>query len=57
MAMATPIYVVAGFALTARINAVFLNRIFEKYIPKKERTENEEESVGEEKTDESFCES
>ena len=57
MAMATPIYVVVGFALTARINAVLLNRIFKKYIPKKERTENEEESVGEEKTDESFCES
>ena len=57
MAMATPIYVVAGFALTARINAVFLNRIFKKYIPEEERAEKEEESGGKEKTDESFCES
>ena len=56
-AMATPIYIVAGFALTARINAVFLNRIFKKYIPEEERTEKEEESGGKEKIDESFCES
>ena len=57
MAMATPIYIVAGFALTARINAVFLNRIFRKYIPEEERTEKEAGSCGEEKIDENFCES
>ena len=62
MAMATPIYIAAGFALTARINAVFLNRIFKKYIPEEERpekeegTEKDEGSGGEEETDENFCE-
>ena len=33
MALATPIYIVAGFAATARLNSVFLNRIFQKYMP------------------------
>lgn len=32
MALATPIYIVAGFALTARLNSVLLNRIFQKYV-------------------------
>ena len=57
MAMATPIYIVVGFPLTARINAIFLNRIFKKYIPDEEKRENGEGSCEEEKTDENFCES
>lgn len=32
MALVTPVYVVVGFSLTARINAIFLNKIFQKYI-------------------------
>ena len=32
MALAVPVYVAVGFSLTARINSVFLNRIFRKYI-------------------------
>ena len=35
MALATPIYIVVGFALTARINSIFLNRIFQKYDSEK----------------------
>lgn len=41
MALATPLYVVFGFALTARINAVFLNRIFRKYILEEAAEEKE----------------
>lgn len=36
MALAVPIYVAAGFALTARINSIFLNRIFQKYAPEED---------------------
>ena len=43
MALATPLYVVFGFALTARINAVFLNRIFRKYIPEEAAEEREDD--------------
>lgn len=57
MAMATPIYIVVGFSLTARVNAIFLNRIFRKYIPEEERKENGEEACKEEETDENSCES
>lgn len=42
MALATPLYVVFGFALTARINAVFLNRIFRKYIPEEKEDDLED---------------
>ena len=40
MALATPIYVAAGFAVTARINSIFLNRIFRKYAPEEEEAED-----------------
>lgn len=40
MALAIPIYVAAGFAVTARINSVFLNRIFRKYAPEEEEAED-----------------
>lgn len=36
MALAVPIYIAAGFALTARINSIFLNRIFRKYAPEED---------------------
>ena len=42
MALATPLYVVFGFALTARINAIFLNRIFRKYIPEEKEDDLED---------------
>ena len=41
MALAVPVYVAVGFSLTARINSVFLNRIFRKYIS--EEIENKKE--------------
>lgn len=41
MALAAPLYVVFGFALTARINSIFLDRIFRKYIPEEAAEENE----------------
>lgn len=44
MAMATPIYMIVGFALTARINAVFLNRIFKKYIKADPKTKEEKQT-------------
>lgn len=40
MALATPIYVAAGFTVTARINSIFLNRIFRKYAPEEEEAED-----------------
>lgn len=40
MALATPIYVAAGFTVTARINSIFLNRIFRKYAPEEEEEED-----------------
>ena len=40
MAFATPIYVAAGFTVTARINSIFLNRIFRKYAPEEEEEED-----------------
>ena len=42
MALTVPLYIVFGFALTARINSVFLNRIFKKYIPKEEKESGED---------------
>ncbi len=41
MALATPIYVAAGFAVTARINSIFLSRIFRRYAQKEEEAEDE----------------
>ena len=41
MALATPIYVVAGFAVTARINSIFLSRIFRRYAQEEEEAEDE----------------
>lgn len=57
MMMATPIYIVVGFSLTARINAIFLNRIFRKYIPTEEQNEVGREKGEEKQTDENFSES
>lgn len=42
MALATPVYVAVGFSLTARINAIFLNKIFQRYISE-ETAENEKD--------------
>lgn len=41
MALATPIYVAAGFAVTARINSIFLSRIFRRYAQEEEEAEDE----------------
>lgn len=41
MALATPIYVAAGFAVTARINSIFLSRIFRRYTQEEEEAEDE----------------
>lgn len=41
MALATPIYVAAGFSVTARINSIFLSRIFRRYAQKEEEAEDE----------------
>lgn len=38
MALATPIYIAAGFAVTTRLNSVFLNKIFQKYMPEEGET-------------------
>ena len=47
-ALAVPIYIVVGFSLTARINAVLLDRSFRNYVPE----EAEEDAEDTEKEDE-----
>ena len=49
--LAVPIYIVLGFSLTARINAVLLERSFRKYVPEEaeKETETAEEETAEEK--------
>lgn len=47
-ALAVPIYIVVGFSLTARINAVLLDRSFRNYVPE----EAEEDAEDTEKDDE-----
>lgn len=47
-ALAVPIYIVVGFSLTARINAVLLDRSFRNYVPEEpEEAEDAEEEEGE----------
>lgn len=51
MFLTVPIYVVVGFSLTARINAVFLDRSFRKYVSEKNPAGEEIEKEVEEYVD------